>query len=198
MNGPRNNMGAVNENFAYFANLVYNHTTAMGQHRAVLGSNATNLDMGNYNRARLTEGQLRQIFFWLRDEIGFRPPMAGTLTKGEQGPSGVTYNLTVANNGLPGKGLIAEGLTVSLIIPKDSTVVAASGNGYQGIRIVNNATNAVWQLPRSAPKDTERLSITLSKAGTKADNLRGQIRWAKPGPKTGANNDNQAIAGAPL
>ena len=30
MNGPRNNMGAVNENFAYFANLVYNHTTAMG------------------------------------------------------------------------------------------------------------------------------------------------------------------------
>ena len=198
MNGPRNNMGAVNENFAYFANLVYNHTTAMGQHRAVLGSNATNLDMGNYNRARLTEGQLRQIFFWLRDEIGFRPPMAGTLTKGEQGPSGVTYNLMVANNGLPGKGLIAEGLTVSLIIPKDSTVVAASGTGYQGTRMVNNATNAVWQLPRSAPKDTERLSITLSKPGTQADNLRGQIRWAKPGPKTGPNNDNQAIAGAPL
>ena len=198
MNGPRNNMGAVNENFAYFSNLVYNHTTAMGQHRAVLGQNGTNLDMGNYSRTRLSEGQLRQIFFWLRDEIGFRPPMAGALTKGETGPSGVSYNLMVSNNGLQGKGLIAEGLTVSLVIPKDATVVAASGTGYQGTRMVNNATNAVWQLPRSAPKDSERLSITLSKAGTAADNLRGQIRWAKPGPKTGPNNDNQAIAGAPL
>ena len=38
----------------------------------------------------------------------------------------------------------------------------------------------------------------LSKAGTAADNLRGQIRWAKPGPKSGPNADNQAIAGAPL
>jgi cytochrome c553 len=198
INGPRNNMGAVNENFAYFANLVYNHTTAMPQHRAVLGQNATNLDMGNYSRARLTEGQLRQIFFWMRDEIGFRPLMAGVLSKGETGPSGVTYNLTVSNNGLQGKGLIAEGLTVSLIIPKDSTVVAGTGTGYQGTSTANNATNAVWRLPRSAPKDQERLSITLSKAGTQADNLRGAIRWAKPGPKTGPNADNQAIAPAPL
>jgi len=197
LNGPRNNMGAVNENFAYFANLVYNHTTAMPQHRAVLGSNATNLDMGNYSRARLTEGQLRQIFFWMRDEIGFRPMMAGALSKGEAGPSGVNYTLTVSNNGVQGKGLIAEGLTVSLIIPKDATVVAATGTGYQGTRTANNATTAVWQLPRSAPKDQERLSITLSKAGTQADNLRGDIRWAKPAPKTGPNTDNAAIAGAP-
>src|SRR5215471_15304023 len=188
LNGPRNNMGAVNENFAYFANLVYNHTTALGQHRALLGSNASNIDMGNYSRARLSEGQLRQIFFWMRDELGFRPPMAGVLGKGEQGSSGVTYNLTVSNNGLQGKGLIAEGLTVSLIIPKDATVVAATGTGYQGTRMVNNATNAVWQLPRSAPKDSEKLSITLSKAGTQADNLRGAVRWAKPGPKSGPNN----------
>jgi mono/diheme cytochrome c family protein len=198
MNGPRNNMGAVSENFAYFANLVYNHTTAMPQHRALLGNNATNLDMGNFSRSRLTEGQLRQIFFWMRDEIGFRPLMAGVLSKGETGPSGVTYSLRVSNNGLQGKGLIAEGLTVRLIIPKDSTVVAATGTGYQGASTANNATNAVWRLPRSAPKDQETLSITLSKAGTQADNLRGDIRWAKPGPKTGPNNDNQAIAPAPL
>src|SRR5262245_41150813 len=198
LNGPRNNMGAVNENFAYFANLVYNHTTAMAPHRALLGSNATNLDMGNYSRTRLSEGQLRQIFFWMRDEIGFRPMVAGVLSKGEPGSTGVTYNLTVSNNGVQGKGLIAEGLTVSLIIPKDATVVAATGTGYQGTRTANNATNAVWQLPRSAPKDSERLSITLSKAGTQADNLRGNIRWAKPGPKTGPNADNAAIAPAPL
>src|SRR5271169_1120922 len=51
--GPRANMGAVNMDFDYFANLVYNHTTAMPQHRAMLGNNATNLDMGNLSRVRL-------------------------------------------------------------------------------------------------------------------------------------------------
>src|SRR5262249_8029065 len=182
----------------YFANLVYNHTTALQQHRHLLGSNATNIDMGNYSRTRLSEGQLRQIFFWMRDELGFRPPMTGVLSKGEQGSTGVTYHLTVSNGGLQGKGVIAEGLTVSWIIPKDATVVAADGTGYQGTRVANNVTTAVWQLPRSAPKDSERLSITLSKAGTQADNLRGAIRWAKPGPKAGPNNDNAAIAPAPL
>jgi hypothetical protein len=191
-------MGAVNADFDYFANLVYNHTTAMPQHRAVLGQNATNLDMGNYSRARLTSTELREIYHWMRDEISFRVPVAGVLTKGEAGPSGVTYNLTVTNNGLQGKGLIAEGVTVALIIPKDATVVAATGTGYQGTRTANNNTQAVWRLARSAPKDQERMSITLSKAGTQADNLRGEIRWDKPGPKTGPSPDVAAIAAAPL
>jgi cytochrome c553 len=198
LQGPRGNMGAVNADFDYFANLVYNHTTAMPQHRAVLGQNATNLDMGNYSRARLTAGQLRQIYFWMRDEIGFRVPLAGALAKGEAGPSGVTYGLTVSNNGLQGKGLIAEGVTVSLVVPKDTTVVAATGAGYQGANTTNNVTTATWQLPRSAPKDQEKLSITLSKAATAADNLRGTIRWAKPAPKTGPSADVVAIAAAPL
>jgi cytochrome c len=197
-NGPRNNLGAVNADFDYFANLVYNHTTAMPQHRALLGANATNLDMGNYSRTRLSGGTLRQIYFWARDEIGFRVPLAGALTKGEAGPNGVTYNLTVTNNGLQGKGLIAEGVTVSLVVPKDANVVAATGTGYQGTRTANNATTAVWQLARSAPKDQERFSITLSKAGTATDNLRGTIGWAKPAPKTGPSTDVANIANAPL
>jgi len=199
-NGPRNNLGAVNAEFDYFANLVYNHTTAMAVHRASLGQNATNLDMGNYSRARLTAGQLRQIYFWARDEIGFRPMIAGALSKGEQAAGGVTYNLRVSNNGLQGKGLIAEGVTVSLIIPAGTNVVAATGTGYQGTRNDEKlkANTAVWQLPRSAPKDQENLTITLSKAGTAQDNVRGEIRWAKPGPKSGPNGDVANIAPAPL
>jgi len=199
-NGPRNNMGAVDMDFDYFANLVYNHTTAMPQHRAVLGNNATNLDMGNYPRTRLSAGTLRSIYFWARDEIGPRVPLTGVLSKGETGPSGVTYTLTLANGGLQGKGLIAEGVTVSLSIPADSTVVAATGTGYQGVRTDDKtkASVAVWQVPRSAPKDQERLTVTLSKAATAAANLRGEIRWAKPGPKTGPNADVAAIAPAPL
>jgi cytochrome c553 len=196
--GPRGNLGAVNADYDYFANLVYNHTTAMGQHRALLGNAGTNLDMGNYSRTRLSGETLRQIYFWARDEIGFRVPLQGALTKGETGPSGVTYGLTVTNGGLQGKGLIAEGVTVSLTLPKGANVVAASGTGYQGTRAVRDDIAAVWQLPRSAPKDQERMSITLSKAGTTADNLRGEIRWARPAPKTGPSNDVVVIAGAPL
>src|SRR4029077_14500719 len=97
-----------------FANLVYNHTTAMPQYRAVLGQTATNLDMGNFSRSRLSIEQLREIYFWARDEIGPRAPMAGQIAKGEPGPSGVTYPVTITNNGVQGRGVIAEGLTISL------------------------------------------------------------------------------------
>jgi cytochrome c553 len=193
-NGPRANMGLYNMNFDYFANLVYNHTTAMPQYRTEIGNANTNLDMGNFSRSRLTIGQLRQIYFWARDEIGVRAPMAGVLGKGEPGPSGVTYPLTVTNNGVQGRGVIAEGLTVSLTIPAGYNAVAATGQGYQGV--VNNV--ATWKLTRSAPKDQERLTITLSQAATAAANLRGDIRWAKPAPKTGPSQDVVNIAPAPL
>jgi cytochrome c553 len=199
-NGPRGNLGAVNADYDYFANLVYNHTTAMAPHRALLGQNATNLDMGNYLRTRLSEDTLRQIYYWTRDEIGFRVPMQGALGKGEAGASGVTYALTVTNNGLPGKGVTAEGLTVRLTLPADTTVVATTGNGYQGVSTdeKTKANVAVWNLPRSAPKEQEKLSITLSKAATAQSNLRGDIRWTKPAPKTGPSEDVVAIAPAPL
>jgi mono/diheme cytochrome c family protein len=199
-NGPRGNLGAVNADFDYFANLVYNHTTALPQHRALLGNTQTNLAMGNYARTRLSEATLRQIYFWARDEIGFRVPMQGALGKGEAGPTGVTYTLTVTNGGLQGKGVIAEGLTISLVVPKDTNVVAATGAGYQGVRADEKTKTdvAVWQLPRSAPKDQERYTITLSKAATAADNLRGNIRWTKPAPKTGRSDDVVNIAAAPL
>src|SRR3984893_2352834 len=167
--GPRNNMGLYGMNFDYFANLVYNHTTAMPAYRTEIGNPNTNLDMGNFQRSRLTNGQVRQIYFWARDEIGVRAPMAGVLGKGEPGPSGVTYPLTVTNNGMQGRGVIAEGLTVSLTIPADTSVVAATGTGDQGAQ----ASVATWKLPRSGPKDQEKLSITLSKPVTAAANLRG-------------------------
>ncbi len=156
--------------------------------------------MGNYSRTRVSEGTLRQIYFWARDEIGFRVPLAGQLGKGETGPSGVTYTLNVTNGGLQGKGAIAEGITVSLDIPKDANVVAATGTGYQGVHVDDKTkgTVAMWQLPRSAPKDQERITITLSKAGTAADNLKGAIRWAKPTPKTGPSTDVVNINPAPL
>ena len=200
-NGPRgNSLGAYNMDFDGFANLVYNHTTAMPQYRAVLGQTATNLDMGNFSRSRLSEGQLRQIYFWARDEIGPRAPMAGQIAKGEPGSGGVSYPVTITNNGVPGRGVIAEGLTINLTIPAGATVVAATGTGYQGTHTDDKtkATVATWKLPRSAPKDQEKLSITLSKAATAATNLRGDIHWTKPAPRSGPSTDVVNIAPAPL
>ena len=198
---PRgNSLGAYNMDFDGFANLVYNHTTAMPQFRAMRGQTATNLDMGNFSRSRLSEGQLRQIYFWARDEIGPRAPMAGQIAKGEAGPSGVTYPVTVTNNGVQGRGVIAEGLTINLTIPADTTVVAATGDGYQGTHVdeKTKATVATWKLARSAPKDSEKLSITLSKAATSSANLKGDLHWTKPAPKSGPSTDVVNIAPAPL
>jgi hypothetical protein len=192
--------GVYGMGFDDFANMVYNHTTAMPQYRAVLGQNATNLDMGNFSRARLTEGQLRQIYLWARDDIGPRAPLAGQIAKGEPGPGGVTYPVTIRNNGVQGRGVIAEGLTINLTIPADTTVVAATGAGYQGTHVdeKTKTTVATWKLSRSAPKDQEKLSITLSKPVTAAANLRGDIHWAKPAPKNGPSTDVVNIAPAPL
>jgi mono/diheme cytochrome c family protein len=194
LQGPRTNMGLYNMNFDYFSNLVYNHTTAMPQYRSEIGNNNTNLDMGNFSRTRLTANQLRQIFFWARDEMGVRPPIAAAIGKGDQGPGGVTYPVTITNNGMQGRGVIAEGVKVSLNIPAGATVVAATGPGYQGV----NQNVATWNLPRSAPKDQANLSITLSQPVTQAANLRGTITWAKPAPKTGRSEDVVNIAPAPL
>jgi cytochrome c553 len=191
--GPRNNMGGYNMNFEYFANLVYNHTTAMPAYRVEIGNTNTNLDMGDFSRSRLTEAQLQQIYFWARDEIGFRPQMTATVGKGETGPPGVTYPVIISNIGVKGKGLIAEGLTVSLTIPSGYTVVAATGQGYQG----DNNNVATWKVARSAPKDDEKLTITLSQPLIQSANVRGTLTWAKPAPKTGTDVP-VAIAGAPL
>jgi hypothetical protein len=58
-----------------------------------------------------------------------------------------------------------------------------SSTGERLSGVVNNV--ATWKPTRSAPKDQERLTITLSQAVTAAANLRGEVRWAKPAPKTG-------------
>ena len=47
------------------------------------------------------------------------------------------------------------------------------------------ANVAVWTLPKMGPKDQQTFGLTLSKAGTAADNVRGTVRWTKPVVKPG-------------
>src|SRR5262249_33556317 len=99
--GPRGNMGATNMNYDEFENLVYNHTTAIHQLRILRGGNANgNVDMGNYDRERVTPNQVRQIYLYLRDDMGFRAPMVGAIAKAEMGPTGATYTVNVQNGGV--------------------------------------------------------------------------------------------------
>jgi hypothetical protein len=47
------------------------------------------------------------------------------------------------------------------------------------------ASGAVWQLPRCAPKEQERIAVTVSKAATSAADLRGKSAGPSPRQRPG-------------
>jgi hypothetical protein len=156
--------------------------------------------MGNFNPDRVTEAQLTQVIEWIKSDVGFRAAMRGRLTKAQPSEKGVTYTLNVQNLGLPGKGLTAEGVSVKLVIPSGVQVVNATGDGYKGVHMdaKEQAQVAEWAWPKAGPQDKQAYTITLSKAGTEKDNLRGLIHWEKPMIKPGPTADEIAIPAAPL
>jgi hypothetical protein len=103
--------------------------------------------------------------------------------------SRATYTLNVRNGGAEGRGIAAEGVTVRAVIPAGVTVASATGAGYQGVKTEGGNTYAEWTLPRSAPKDAQTYTITLSRAVTPQDNFRAEVRWRSPAPKSGPAND---------
>ncbi|MBI4886267.1 MAG: c-type cytochrome [Acidobacteria bacterium] len=199
LNGPRQNMGAINADFEWVKRMVYDHAKIMPAHWKTLGEEpAVRVRMGTYSPARLPESLVQEVWTYARD-LGYRPLIASQLSAGVAAASGVTYSLTVQNSGLPNRGLTAEDLTVNLVVPAGANVVSTTGSGYQGVRADAGlkANVAVWQLGKLAPKDRQTYSLTLSRAGTAADNVRGVVRWAKPVVKTGPS-DEANIAPAPL
>jgi mono/diheme cytochrome c family protein len=182
---PRATFGGRNTDFATMKDLVYNHTTAMPKFEP--RPPGSRLHMGNFMTLRLSEGQLKEVFDWAHDDLGFRPDLQARLTPG----TGTTYALNVANNGEPGKGLTAQGVTIDVMVPAGATVTAATGNGYKGVHMDDKAKANVaeWQVARLAPKDEQAFTVTLSQAPANPTDLKGTIRWAKPSPKTGPNMD---------
>src|SRR5262249_20902449 len=153
-------------------------------HFALLGQPQARLRMGNFSPMRVPESTLQEIWTFVRD-LGFRPQITAQLTAPSAAANGVTYTLNVTNIGLPGKGLSGEDLTVSLVVPAGTTVVSTTGTGYQGVRADAEANLAVWTLPKLGPQDQQTFTLTLSKAGTSANNVRGSVRWTKPVVKPG-------------
>lgn len=199
LNGPRLNAGAVGADFSWFTSMVYGHTVSMPLHWKLLGEQpAVRVRMGNYSRTRLPEALLQEVVNFAKD-LGFRPGVVARLSAGVSGADGVTYTLNVENMGLPGKGLTAEDLTVNLVVPAGVKVVKTGGANYQGERqdpeLKGNV--AAWRLNKLAPKERQTYTLTLSRAGTSSDNVRGAVRWTKPTVKTGPV-DAVNIAPAPI
>jgi mono/diheme cytochrome c family protein len=199
LNGPRGNAGAVGADFSWFTAMVYGHTVSMPKHWQLLSETpAVRVRMGNYSPQRLPESVLREVVAWAQD-LGFRPLVQGRVAAGTTGADGVTYNVEVLNVGLAGKGLSAEDLTVNVVVPAGNKVVKTTGANYQGERqdAELKANVAVWRLNKLAPKDRQTYTLTLARAATATDNVRGVVRWTKPTVKTGPV-DQANIAPAPV
>lgn len=198
LDGPRAGMGAVDGSFDDFKDEVYRHTTVHPEHRKRIGEPLPpRLRMGNFSPTRMWETQLREIYDWARNELGFRVLVAGRLRKGEPVADGVRYRLEIENLGLKDKAMTAQDVTISLAVPAGARVVATSGSGYQGVQGEAKAMTAVWKLARLAPTEHQVFTITLSQPVSAAANLRGAIRWTKPSVRTGPF-DQVNIAPAPL
>jgi len=190
LQGPRTNAGAVAADFEWFKRMVYEHTANQNVHRATLGVPAGGIRMGNFSRMRLPESVLQEMFLYMKDELKFRPAIAARLTAGE--PAG-TYALAVENNGMVGKGLTAEDLTISLALAPGTKVTNTTGAGYQGVRKDKDGKTdvAVWQLPRLGPKDKQAYTITLAGGAIPS----GSVSWMKP--VQGSGTPDQAAVALP-
>ena len=181
---PRASFGGKASTYNDLHDLVYTHTTAMPKFEELRPGQR--LRMGNFNPLRISEAQLHEIYDWAHDDIGFRPALAAQLTP----PGGTTYALNVTNNGEPGKGLTAQGVVIDVMVPAGATVTAATGTGYKGVHMDEKMKGNVaeWQVPRLAPKDAQAFTISLSQAPANPADLKGAIRWAKPGAQDRAQH----------
>jgi mono/diheme cytochrome c family protein len=184
MDTPRRGGGEVNGDFEWFKRMVYDHTTTIAEQWTELGTPTAGraVRMGNYNPIRLPETTLRVIYDYVRD-AGFPLTVTARLDAGTPADNGVKYTLVVENATVPGKGLPAEDMTVSLTIPADVKVVGATGAGYQKVQRDEKAKAdvAVWKISKLPAKAPQTFTITLSKAPS--DQVKGSLRWAKPSMK---------------
>ena len=190
--GIRQAFGAVAPDLPWFTRLVYTHTTTMPELSTMLGDTAP-MRMGNFSPLRVNEPALEDIWKYLTVDLGFRARVQGRVAPGVAAATGTTFTVTVANSGLPGKGLTAEDVSVNLSLPAGVTVVSTTGAGYQGTRKDDKGADvATWRVPRMAPAEMQTLTITLS--GATPAIASGTVVWTKPAQRNGAPNDTVNIA----
>jgi mono/diheme cytochrome c family protein len=191
MGHPRRDLGATNADFAEFQTIVYDHAPAA---------------MGQFSRERMPEAILRDIWDFTKS-MGLRALVFGSISPGVASGANTTYTFTLENRGRPGKGLVAEDITVSLVVPAGMTVAGTTGTGYQGTQAVEYVANpgalspframnpnpnvqrikgtvANWKLSKIAPGEKQTMTITLSGTGADKANFTGTtVVWGKPEAK---------------
>lgn len=191
MANPRRTAGGRGADFEWFKEEVWQHTAAPGH------ASARHLRMGNYRRDQVPEGTLLEIWRFFAVEQGLRAPINADVSAGGAGADGTTYTVNVSNAGIPGKGLTAEYLTISLPLlrgrdPEETTtvVVATTGGGYTGIHRepISNSQAAEFEIAKLAPGEKKRFTITLSGKGANAGIPRGIVRWERPLLGSGATD----------
>jgi mono/diheme cytochrome c family protein len=185
MDIARGILGGTAVSFEQFKRLVYDHVNEMPKLGIAEGNTpGQRLHMGNYNPYRISEQQLKAIYDWTKNDLGFRPYLEARLSSA----GGSDYALKVENAGHKGKGPAAEDFTVHMMLPAGVTVVKAGGDGYKGVREDQGAMIAEWKLAKVSPEDEKIFTVTLSQAVVPGA-LKGSLTWAKPKPKTGAKLD---------
>jgi hypothetical protein len=184
---PRHGAAEVGGDFEWFKHMVYEHSAAQPEQWKLLDASAPEptqrrrVRMGNFIPRRLTEETMRELWDWM-NEMGLLVPVQARLTGGAAEAAGTTYTLAVTNVAVPQKGLSAEDVTISLLVPAGTKVVSATGTGYQGVKrdAKENSDVATWRVPKVSPRDQQKYTITL--AGTPAAGAvpKGHINWAKP------------------
>jgi len=183
-------LGGTAVSFPQFQRLVYDHVVEMPKLGIAEGNTpGERLHMGNYNPLRISEQQLKEIYDWAKNDLGFRPYIEARL----RAVSGADYALEVENAGHKGKGPAAGDFTVHMVLPAGVTVVKAGGDGYKGVREDQGAQVAEWKLAKISPEEEKEFTVTLSQPA-QAGALKGTLSWAKPAPKTGAKLDTMNFA----
>jgi hypothetical protein len=179
MANPRRTAGGRGADLEWFKEEVWEHTSAPGH------ANARHLRMGNFTKQQVSEGTLLEIWRFFAVEQGLRVPINGDVGAGVPGANGTTYTINVSNGGVPGKGLTAEYLSVTLPLlkgrdPEETTtvVVATSGGGYTGVHRdpISNSQAAEFEIVKLAPGEKKTYTITLSGKGENAGVTRGIMK----------------------
>jgi uncharacterized repeat protein (TIGR01451 family) len=186
-------LGGEGADFETFAKAVYTHTEVYTDPVP---------RMGNFQKTRLPETVLREIWKFASVDLGLLAPIIANVNAGTPSGANTEYTVTVTNQGEKGKGLAAETITVSLVLPQGSTVVSNTGAGFKGISknqpiafpaVAGRGGNpgtpaqtlmmdvAVWQVPRIAADEKPTFSVTLAGAPVPAAGFRGStVTWLKP------------------
>jgi mono/diheme cytochrome c family protein len=173
---PRQVLGrdATELDFQHFAKIIYEHDALFPMGR-----------MGSYSRRRVPESVLRDLYWFMREDLGLLVFMQAALSEGTTAGVNTTHTVTVRNTGIAGKGLTAEDLTIAFHVPDGTTVSDATGM----LASAQDGT-LTWKIARIAAGQDLKFTLTVPGARRPAAELvkEARIDWLKPAMRMGVPN----------